>query len=140
MNFEEIANIMNVEETTAAAKISNMLETRVEDGEPKTAWDVLVREGVLSRGVPLPLNDDSSSYEEDWSTIIYDQIKFIKEFVSTAVKFGLGLPPLNEEGSMVALAVYNATIEWSPEWESFNINIPSTRACFQEFWKLLIQK
>ena len=141
-------NNNNFEETetkeTATKKITEILSRKriLINDEPETAWDVLVNNNILSRGVPLPL-DDSRNYREDWSKIIYDQIVYVKEFLATSVRFGLGMPPLNEEDSLVALAVYNATVEWNDldeEEVRYDIGIPSTRACFQEFWKLLIQK
>lgn len=116
-NFEEVG----------IRKIEEMLSSEPD----KTAWDKLTLEGIFSRAIE---DEDNKS----WRDLLHAQITFIKEYLATAVRFGLGLPPLNEEGSLVALAVYNATVEWSSEWEDpYRIDIPSTKAVYQEFYRLL---
>lgn len=64
------------------------------------------------------------------------QLIYLKEFVATSINLGLGIPPLNEEGSMVALAVYNAAVADS---DIDQIIIPSNFDCIREFCKLLMQ-
>lgn len=64
------------------------------------------------------------------------QLIYLKEFVATSINLGLGIPPLNEEGSMVALAVYNAVMVDS---NVDQIIIPSNFDCIREFYKLLME-
>lgn len=64
------------------------------------------------------------------------QLIYLKEFVATSINLGLGIPPLNEEGSMVALAVYNAAVADS---DIDQIIIPSNFDRIREFCKLLMQ-
>lgn len=64
-NFEEISK----------DKLEASLERRtiVNDDERK-ALDVLAK--AITRGVPIPL--DTREYREDFSQIIYDQMRYIK--------------------------------------------------------------
>ena len=105
-------------------------------GESETAWDTLVVKKVFSRGVPIPRED--KEYEENWSKIFEHQMNFLKEFVASSIRFGLGIPPLNEEGSIIAMAVYNAAINGSIVEEGI-LCIPSTYDICQEFEKLLME-
>ena len=104
--------------------------------EPETAWDALVNKGVFSRGVPIPRED--KSYEGDWCKIFEHQMNFLKEFVASSIRFGLGIPPLNEEGSLISKAVYNAAINASIVEDGI-LCIPSTYDICQEFEKLLME-
>ena len=119
-------------------KMEAMIKTReVFNGKAETAWSVLVGKKVFSRGVPVPR--DQSSYEEDWSKILADQINYLKEFIANSIGFGLGIPPLNEEGSLIAKAVYNAAINGSIVDDGL-LCIPSAYDCYQEFERLLMEE
>lgn len=105
-------------------------------GESETAWDTLVVKKVFSRGVPIPRED--KSYEGDWCKIFEHQMSFLKEFVASSIRFGLGIPPLNEEGSLISKAVYNAAINASIVEDGI-LCIPSTYDICQEFENLLME-
>lgn len=105
---------------------------KVVNGQPETNRAVLVNAKVFSRAVPV------RSKEDDWVTILVEQIDYIKEFLATSVRMGLGIPPLKAEGSLVSMAVYNAAMAAS-DIEADQMSIPSSFDCMQEFYKLLIQ-
>ena len=118
-------------------KMEAIIKTReVFNGKAETAWSVLVGKKVFSRGVPVP-RENRREYEEDWSKILTHQVNYLKEFVASSIGFGLGIPPLNEEGSIIAMAVYNAAINGSIVEEEI-LCIPSTYDICQEFEKLLM--
>lgn len=120
-------------------KINEMIKDReVFNGKPETAWSVLVGKKVFSRGVPVP-RATAHEYEEDWSEILSHQINYLKEFVASSIGFGLGIPPLNEEGSIIALAVYNAAMDGSIVDEGM-LCIPSTYDIYEEFFRLMLQQ
>lgn len=119
-------------------RIEEMIKTReIFNGKAETAWSVLVGKKVFSRGVPVPR--DQSSYEEDWSKILSHQISYLKEFVASSIRFDLGIPPLNEEGSIISMAVYNAAMDASIIEEGM-LCIPSTYDIYQEFERLLMEE
>lgn len=119
-------------------KMEAMIKTReIFNGKPETAWSVLVGKKVFSRGVPVP-RENRREYEEDWSKILTHQVNYLKEFVASSIGFSLGIPPLNEEGSIIAMAVYNAAINDSIVEEGM-LCIPSTYDICQEFEKLLME-
>ena len=121
------------------AKINEILKNRdIVNGKPETAWSVLVNNKIFSRGVPVP-RATASEYEEDWSEILSHQISYLKEFVASSIGFGLGIPPLNEEGSIIALAVYNAAMDGSIVDEGM-LCIPSTYDIYEEFFRLMLQQ
>lgn len=121
------------------AKINEILKNRdIVNGKPETAWSVLVNNKIFSRGVPVP-RATASEYEEDWSEIMNDQANYLKEFVASSVRFGLGIPPLNEEGSVIALAVYNAAMDKSIIEEGL-LCIPSKEDIYEEFFRLMLQQ
>lgn len=118
-------------------KMEAMTKTReVFNGKAETAWSVLVGKKVFSRGVPVPR--ENREYEEDWPKILTHQVNYLKEFVASSIGFSLGIPPLNEEGSIIAMAVYNAAINSSIVEEGM-LCIPSTYDICQEFEKLLME-
>lgn len=119
-------------------KMEAMIKTReVFNGKAETAWSVLVGKKVFSRGVPVP-RENHIEYEEDWPKILTHQVNYLKEFVASSIGFSLGIPPLNEEGSIIAMAVYNAAINGSIVEEGM-LCIPSTYDICQEFEKLLME-
>ncbi len=123
-------------------EVVNVIEGMLKDrktvnGKEETTWNILVNNKVFSRAVPVS-RTAKAFYEEDWVTILFDQIEFIKEFLATSVRMGLGIPPLNKEGSLTAMAVYNAAMAAS-DIEAGQISIPSKFDCIQEFYKLLMQ-
>ena len=119
-------------------KMEAMIKTReVFNGKAETAWSVLVGKKVFSRGVPVP-RENRKEYEEDWPKILTHQVNYLKEFVASSIGFSLGIPPLNEEGSIIAMAVYNAAINGSIVEEGM-LCIPSTYDICQEFEKLLME-
>lgn len=121
------------------AKINEILKNRdIVNGKPETAWSVLVNNKIFSRGVPVP-RATASEYEEDWSEIMNDQANYLKEFVASSIRFGLGIPPLNEEGSIIALAVYNAAMDKSIIEEGL-LCIPSKEDIYEEFFRLMLQQ
>ena len=121
------------------AKINEILKNRdIVNGKPETAWSVLVNNKIFSRGVPVP-RATASEYKEDWSEILSQQINYLKEFVASSIGFGLGIPPLNEEGSIIALAVYNAAMDCSIVDEGM-LCIPSTYDIYEEFFRLMLQQ
>lgn len=121
------------------AKINEILKNRdIVNGKPETAWSVLVNNKIFSRGVPVP-RATASEYEEDWSEIMNDQANYLKEFVASSVRLGLGIPPLNEEGSIIALAVYNAAMDKSIIEEGL-LCIPSKEDIYEEFFRLMLQQ
>lgn len=120
-------------------KINEILKNRdTINGKPETAWSVLVNNKIFSRGVPVP-RATASAYEEDWSEIMNDQVNYLKEFVASSIRFGLGIPPLNEEGSIIALAVYNAAMDKSIIEEGL-LCIPSKEDIYEEFFRLMLQQ
>lgn len=121
------------------AKINEILKNRdIVNGKPETAWSVLVNNKIFSRGVPVP-RATAHEYKEDWSEILSHQISYLKEFVASSIGFGLGIPPLNEEGSIIALAVYNAAMDGSIVDEGM-LCIPSTYDIYEEFFRLMLQQ
>lgn len=121
------------------AKINEILKNRdIVNGKPETAWSVLVNNKIFSRGVPVP-RATAHEYEEDWSEIMNDQVNYLKEFVASSIRFGLGIPPLNEEGSIIALAVYNAAMDKSIIEEGL-LCIPSKEDIYEEFFRLMLQQ
>ena len=121
------------------AKINEILKNRdIVNGKPETAWSVLVNNKIFSRGVPVP-RATASEYEEDWSEIMNDQANYLKEFVASSIRLGLGIPPLNEEGSIIALAVYNAVMDKSIIEEGL-LCIPSKEDIYEEFFRLMLQQ
>ena len=121
------------------AKINETLKNRdIVNGKPETAWSVLVNNKIFSRGVPVP-RATASEYEEDWSEIMNDQANYLKEFVASSIRLGLGIPPLNEEGSVIALAVYNAAMDKSIIEEGL-LCIPSKEDIYEEFFRLMLQQ
>ena len=119
-------------------KMEAMIKTReVFNGKAETAWSVLVGKKVFSRGVPVP-RENIREYEEDWPKILTHQVNYLKEFVASSIGFSLGIPPLNMEGSIIAMAVYNAAINSSIVEEGIP-GIPSTYDICQEFEKLLME-
>ena len=119
-------------------KINEILKNRdIVNGKPETAWSVLVNNKIFSRGVPVP-RATASEYEEDWSEIMNDQANYLKEFVASSIRFGLGIPPLNEEGSIIAMAVYNAAMDKSIIEEGL-LCIPSKEDIYEEFFRLMLQ-
>ena len=123
-------------------EVAEIMEKAIKDREefnnkPETAWSTLVSKGIFSRGVPIP-RENRKEYEEDWSKILTHQVNYLKEFVASSIRFSLGIPPLNEEGSIVAMAVYNAAINGSIVEEGM-LCIPSTYDICQEFEKLLME-
>lgn len=120
------------------AKINEILKNRdIVNGKPETAWSVLVNNKIFSRGVPVP-RATASEYEEDWSEIMNDQANYLKEFVASSIRLGLGIPPLNEEGSIIAMAVYNAAMDKSIIEEGL-LCIPSKEDIYEEFFRLMLQ-
>lgn len=120
-------------------KINEILKNRdIVNGKPETAWSVLVNNKIFSRGVPVP-RATAHEYKEDWSEILSHQISYLKEFVASSIGFGLGIPPLNEEGSIIALAVYNAAMDGSIVDEGM-LCIPSTYDIYEEFFRLMLQQ
>ena len=120
------------------AKINEILKNRdIVNGKPETAWSVLVNNKIFSRGVPVP-RATASEYEEDWSEIMNDQANYLKEFVASSIRLGLGIPPLNEEGSIIAMAVYNAALDKSIIEEGL-LCIPSKEDIYEEFFRLMLQ-
>ena len=120
------------------AIIEKMLndDRKVVNGEPETNWTVLVNNKIFSRAVPVP-RDCSKTYEENWDDALMCQLIYLKEFVATSINLGLGIPPLNEEGSVVALAVYNAATY--SDVDNCQFVIPSAFDCAQEFYRLILQ-
>ena len=123
-------------------EVAEIMEKAIKDREefnnkPETAWSTLVSKGIFSRGVPIP-RENRREYEEDWSKILTHQVNYLKEFVASSIGFSLGIPPLNEEGSIIAMAVYNAAINSSIVEEGM-LCIPSTYDICQEFEKLLME-
>ena len=121
------------------AIIEKMLndDRKVVNGQPETAWTVLVNNNIFSRAVPVP-RPDIKAYEEKWVAALRCQLSYLKEFVVTSINLGLGIPPLNEEGSVVALAVYNAAMADS-DVDAWQFAIPSEDDCVQEFYRLILQ-
>lgn len=124
-------------------EIVEFMEKAIKDretfnGKPETAWSSLVGKGIFSRGVPIP-RENRREYEEDWSKILDHQVNYLKEFVASSIGFSLGIPPLNEEGSIIAMAVYNAAINNSIIDEGI-LCIPSTYDIYQEFERLLMEE
>lgn len=123
-------------------EVAEIMEKAIKDREefnnkPETAWSTLVSKGIFSRGVPIP-RENRREYEEDWSKILTHQVNYLKQFVASSIGFSLGIPPLNEEGSIIAMAVYNAAINGSIVEEGM-LCIPSTYDIYQEFFKLLME-
>ena len=123
-------------------EVAEIMEKAIKDreefnGKPETAWSTIVGKGIFSRGVPIP-RENRKEYEEDWSKILTHQVNYLKEFVASSIGFSLGIPPLNEEGSIIAMAVYNAAINSSIVEEGM-LCIPSTYDICQEFEKLLME-
>lgn len=112
-------------------------DRKVVNGEPETNWTVLVNNKIFSRAVPVPMHN-SKTYEENWDVALMSQLIYLKEFVVTSINLGLGIPPLNEEGSVVALAVYNAAMADS-DVDAWQFAIPSEDDCAQEFYRLILQ-
>ena len=120
-------------------KMEAMIKTReVFNGKAETAWSVLVGKKVFSRGVPVP-RENTREYEEDWPKILNHQVNYLKEFVASSIGFDLGIPPLNEEGSIISMAVYNAAMDASIIDEGM-LCIPSTYDIYQEFERLLMEE
>lgn len=121
------------------AIIEKMLndDRKVVNGQPETNWTVLVNNKIFSRAVPVP-RDCSKTYKENWDDALLCQLIYLKEFVATSINLGLGIPPLNEEGSVVALAVYNAAMADS-DVDAWQFAIPSAFDCAQEFYRLILQ-
>lgn len=113
-------------------------DRKVVNGQPETAWTVLVNNNIFSRAVPVP-RPDIKAYEEKWVAALRCQLSYLKEFVVTSINLGLGIPPLNEEGSVVALAVYNAAMAYS-DVDACQFAIPSEDDCVQEFFRLMLQQ
>lgn len=120
------------------AIIEKMLndDRKVVNSQPETNWTVLVNNKIFSRAVPVP-RDNSKIYEENWDVALMSQLIYLKEFVATSINLGLGIPPLNEEGSVVALAVYNAATY--SDVDACQFSIPSAFDCAQEFYRLILQ-
>lgn len=104
-------------------------------GNPDSIWEILVHydNQVFARHIPI-----SDDYKDDWNKILDVQIEFLKEFISTSIRFGF-FPPLNAEGSLISIAAYNAAIEKSDIEEGI-FNTPSSSEIRQEFYRLLIEK
>ena len=111
-------------------------DRKVVNGKPETNWTVLVNNKIFSRAVPVPMHN-SKTYEENWDDALMSQLIYLKEFVATSINLGLGIPPLNEEGSVVALAVYNAATY--SDVDACQFAIPSENDCAQEFYRLIMQ-
>lgn len=111
-------------------------DRKVVNGQPESNWTVLVNNKIFSRAVPVPMHN-SKTYEENWDVALMSQLIYLKEFVATSINLGLGIPPLNEEGSVVALAVYNAATY--PDVDACQFAIPSAFDCAQEFYRLILQ-
>lgn len=113
-------------------KINSIIEHKYKN---ETVWSVLVsnRYNVFSRAIP---KEDVSS--NDWVKIMNTQINYLKEYISASIRFGLRIPHLNEEGSIVALAAYNAAIAVSDIEEGVFIT-PSSYVIHQEFYRLLME-
>lgn len=111
-------------------------DRKIVNGQPETNWTVLVNNKIFSRAVPVPMHN-SKTYEENWDDALMSQLIYLKEFVATSINLGLGIPPLNEEGSVVALAVYNAATY--SDVDACQFAIPSAFDCAQEFYRLILQ-
>lgn len=111
-------------------------DRKIVNSQPETNWTVLVNNKIFSRAVPVP-RDCSKTYEENWDVALMSQLIYLKEFVATSINLGLGIPPLNEEGSVVALAVYNAATY--SDVDACQLAIPSAFDCAQEFYRLILQ-
>lgn len=127
MKFELVKNVFE--------KIEKILKDETMFPNPTNTWEALVhyKYQVFTRYVPIPDED-----KDDWRKILDTQIEFLREFISTSIKFGF-MPPLNAEGSLISIAAYNATIEKSNVEEGI-FNIPSAHEIRQEFYKLLMEK
>ena len=131
--------MMTITNLEVSEKINEMIKDReVFNGKPETAWSVLVNNKIFSRGVPVP-RATASECEENCDEILADQVNYLTEFVASSIRLGLGIPPLNEEGSIIALAVYNAAMDGSIIEEGL-LCIPSKEDIYEEFFRLMLQQ
>lgn len=117
-------------------KIDTILNDSTMFPKPENTWETLVhyKYQILTRHIPI----DESTYKDDWQKLVDIEIEFLREFISTSIRFGF-FPPLNAEGSLICIAAYNATINKSNVDEGI-FNIPSSSEIRQEFYRLLIDK
>lgn len=128
MKFELVKNVF--EKIEKIIKNSNNLFPR-----PENVWETLVHYDVQVFTRYVPIEDQ---HKDNWQKILDFQIEYLLDFIATSIRFGC-FPPLNAEGSIIAIAAYNAAIAKSNVEEGI-FNTPSSSEIRQEFYRLLMEK
>lgn len=90
----------------------------------------LTEESILSKSLTRHEESMNQFYGDDWVSAVNYQIRLAVDFVATTMVMKLGIPDISGD-SLLCKAVYNAAKSVA--------DVPSSYACSQEFYRLLME-